>query len=286
MDSCTLGKLQRVELDLLISFDAFCKENDIEYFLEGGTALGAIRHQGFIPWDDDVDVGMFRDAFSKLVKLRAKLPEGLSLHLPSEKPEMAPLFAKLCLDNTEFQTRETADACYHQGIFLDIFIYDQLLENSRDRKRQLRNARTWQSVSYLFHSPVISTVGDNLSGKLLSVGAAVAHKILKRIVSPSVINEKFERSASPCGLKTDLYVPLAYTQTPPMPKSTFLPTKRIAFEGHMLPVPNDINQYLENLYGDWQTLPKAENRHVHSPLYVIFPDGTEWRNLDECTRER
>lgn len=280
MDESVLKRLQKVELEMLVKFDSFCREHRINYFLEGGTALGAIRHHGFIPWDDDVDVGMLRDDFNKLLSLRASLPAGLNLHLPSEKPEMAPLFAKICLDGTAFRTEETSDAHYEQGIFLDVFVYDQLLENPRMRRKQLRNARAWQSISYLYHSPHICSNGYGITNGMIKIASKAAHFILNRLTHPSQIIEKFERSANAKGAKTDLYSPFAYTKTPPMPRSVFLPTKDVLFEGHMMPVPNDIDLYLSNLYGDWETLPDEEDRHAHSPLYIRFTDGAEWHSAD------
>ncbi len=276
MDESILKKLQGTELDLLLIFDEFCQKEQIPYFLEGGTALGAARHAGFIPWDDDVDVGMFRHDYEKLVSLKHRLPPHVSLDTPDEKPEMAPMFAKLCIKGTRFETEETREADYDQGIFLDIFIYDQLLKDEAKRKKQLRNASFWQSASYLYHSKHITGLPESAVGKAMRFACRMAHSVLKYLTNPRKIRSHFNRSLTMQGEKGNLYGTLAYVKTEPMPSDWFFPTQTTHFEGHGFPVPRNLDGYLQNLYGEWRKIPEKEERHVHSPLCILFPDGESW----------
>ena len=100
-----LKKLQDIELDILIMLKDFCLQHDISWFLDGGTVLGAARHKGFIPWDDDIDIGMLREDYDRFVSLaKTELPSGYSLHDWSNTPGYSAMFAKVYKDNTKFYT--------------------------------------------------------------------------------------------------------------------------------------------------------------------------------------
>lgn len=94
-----LKKLQDIELDILIMLKDFCLQHDISWFLDGGTVLGAARHKGFIPWDDDIDIGMLREDYDRFVSLaKTELPSGYSLHDWSNTPGYSAMFAKVYKD--------------------------------------------------------------------------------------------------------------------------------------------------------------------------------------------
>ena len=121
-----LAKAQKIELDMLIEVHKVCVENDITYWLEGGTLLGAIRHGGFIPWDDDIDIAMDRKNFEKFLKVApSKLPEGLFLQHPSTDPGFDIEMIKVRKDGTKIVEKgQNFEEPYHQGIFIDIILCD------------------------------------------------------------------------------------------------------------------------------------------------------------------
>lgn len=278
MDEDILKKLHSEQLSLLLNLDRFCREHDLSYFLEGGTALGAIRHQGFIPWDDDIDVGMFREDYEKLIALSAQLPPNLILRTPYNTTGFPGMFAKLCRKGSLFLTQEASDAGFQQEIFIDIFVYDQLAADIKVRNKQLKNAFFWQSASYLFSSAHITVLPSGLKGAIVAFGAHIVHKFLKIATSHEDIVRRFERSIKCFKDGDDLYIALSYPQINALPQECFFPVRIMKFEEHDLPVPNHIERYLENLYGDWQQLPNPEDRHVHSPLKIQFSDGETWAN--------
>lgn len=273
-----LKKLQEEELDILLAVAKFCDENQITWFLDSGTALGAMRHQGFIPWDDDIDIGMLRKDYDRFLELASTgLPEGYSLHTFENTPGYSGLFAKVYKDGTLFETAETVDAGCSQGIFVDIFPYDQLAIDVDARKRQIGNAQLWKNISYLWHSGKISVLPKGLKGKALGVGCTMAHAILHALVPREAIWSHYQASIldETHGLSSELVI-LASSLTRQFEIEEMLPPARATFCGHELPVPRETEAYLVRTYGDWRQLPAPENRHTHLPQKLVFSDGSSW----------
>lgn len=129
MDNETLRKLQLVELEIANEIKRVCVENNIKYFLESGTLLGAVRHGGFIPWDDDMDIGMMRDEYEKFLKIAPeKLSSEFILQTWKNEKDYSLTFAKVRKLDTIFLEYEFKDSSMHNGIWVDIFPYDSVPE--------------------------------------------------------------------------------------------------------------------------------------------------------------
>ena len=117
---------QKVMLEILVEIHRICVENNITYWLEAGTLLGAIRHKGFIPWDDDCDISMPRKDYERFLQIaQEKLPETMFLQTKETDKEYPLPWAKIRKNGTLLiETGETGEEKYHHGIFVDIFPYD------------------------------------------------------------------------------------------------------------------------------------------------------------------
>lgn len=269
-----LRKLQLVELDILKDIDAVCRENGITYFLDSGTALGAVRHGGFIPWDDDIDIGMPRNDYERFLEVA---PEALGskyiVSTPRTNSHQAALFAKVMLKGTSFTTDETEDAGFGQGIFVDVFPYYSLCADQGAEKKQRRLCFFWQSLSYLYHSRFITVPHGGALGASERVVCAVAHSVVKLLFSSQMICEAFERAAcmgerEPAGR---LMINASYALGKPRPCDVLIPAQPITFEGCELFGPAKPEQYLEVLYGStWRELPPVERRRNHAPKQLVF----------------
>ncbi len=132
-DDRDLRKLQLLELRILKEIDRVCRELGITYFLDSGSVLGALRHGGFIPWDDDIDLGMPRADYDRFVaEAPALLGEEYVVSTPETNPHQAALFGKVWLRGTRFATEETIEAGFDQGIFVDLLPYDALSSDLGD----------------------------------------------------------------------------------------------------------------------------------------------------------
>ena len=126
----TISKVQAVICEIMQQIDTICRRHNLTYFAIGGTALGAVRHQGFIPWDDDIDIGMPRKDYEAFMRYAAEeLPQGYFLQTFATEKKTPFYFAKIRKDNTKFVEFYLRDLDIHQGIFVDIFPFDNVPDN-------------------------------------------------------------------------------------------------------------------------------------------------------------
>lgn len=276
-----LKKLQLTELDILEKISSLCDEHDIAWFIDAGTLLGAARHQGFIPWDDDVDIAMLRPDYDRFIEVaREHLPEGYSIHTFDDTPGFAGMFAKVYRDGTVFATKETREAGCDQGIFVDVFPYDFLDVDTRAEAKQRRVAKLWQSASYLWHSKTIVVPHGGLLGRLEAAGCRAAHYLVKAVLSRRGIRRRFDRAIVRRELHPDdVVLELAWPNIQGYRVGDLLPASSLSFEGIEFPVPRAWERYLVQMYGDWKTLPKPEKRRTHLPQLLRFPDGSSWSSI-------
>ena len=137
----TIHKLQELELMILKDFIAICEENNIEYFIYGGSALGAVRHGGFIPWDDDIDIIMFRKDYEKFKKVALSKPNNKYNFLTSKTKDYFFLFSKIMLKNTIFEEWWVNQVDFDLGIDIDIFVLDKVPDNKLKRFFHVKRCR-------------------------------------------------------------------------------------------------------------------------------------------------
>lgn len=275
-----LKRLQETELEILKVLANYCAAHDIQWFIDSGTVLGAMRHGGFIPWDDDIDVGMLRADYERFLTLAAHaFPVGYSVHTAENTHGFAGMFAKVYKDGTLFETDETHEAGLSQGIFIDIFPYDALSNVEAERQKQRSGARLWQSVSYLYHSGSIVVPHKGFVGAMERVACTIAHPIVHCIFSPERILERFNAVVAKTGdHASTVMLPFAWPNIKGIPLEVLVPTCALQFEGVTFPAPGNVERYLELMYGDWRVLPAPEDRRTHLPRILDFGNGERWES--------
>lgn len=230
---------QQRMLDMLLYIDAVCKENDIEYWLSSGTLLGAVRHGGFIPWDDDLDIEMPYPDYIRLVSILKQSGSPYLLQDSTTDPNFAAPFAKLRDPHSVIEEANNLDRnLKYRGAFIDIFP----LVGSR---------------SYLIHKAGAKFLGTHQ--KLLASVNPFAKPfglIMEKAIYP-LLRKLDHKSGSPL-LR---HLSPSYFHAP-RKATAIAPLTRIAFEGYEFPAPHDIHTYLTDLYGDYMALPKEIRPHA------------------------
>ena len=122
-----LGQAKLVMLKLLRVFDDICRKNNLKYWLDGGTLIGAIRHNGFIPWDDDIDVAMLSDDYEKFIEIaQQELPDDVFLQTRKTDKKYPLYITKLRDKYSTYEEQNVARLNCHKGIFIDIFPMDYI----------------------------------------------------------------------------------------------------------------------------------------------------------------
>lgn len=242
--------VQKRMLDILVEVDRVCKKHNIRYVLDSGTLLGAIRHQGFIPWDDDIDIAMLRedyDKFCSVAKEELKEPYIFeNMHTCKDYPN---IFGKCFDTSTRYVQKNTAHLNFRQGIFLDIFPIDNV--ELADKYRQCRIVASINTVRCIKQGTERFAFRHILYFPLflLSVGRLNA------------LADKFMKLKN--GKETEYVCPICQSGTskPAFKRTMFTDTKQTDFEGMEFPVPVEYQEYLLGYYKNPMELPPVDKRH-------------------------
>lgn len=267
-DDETLKHLQEVQIMIFKDFIKICEENDLDYYVYGGTLLGTIRHGGFIPWDDDIDVIMFRKEFDKLNKImETNLDEKYDFYNCLNEKTYFYTFARLTLKGTLFEEWWANQVEYIPNIFIDIFILDNIPNNKIKRFFHM-------TTSFLLNQfTMYSYIKYENFSKLKKNIQQIAYYLLKILpISPQKIKEKCIKSYEKykdieCSHVCDFP---AMCQMPIYDKKDWLPIKKAKFESIEVNIPNNPDKILSRIYGDYMKLPPKESRFRSSPEKIDF----------------
>lgn len=255
-----LAKIHKVSLYILLAFDKVCRENDLTYFLDSGTALGAVRHGGFIPWDDDVDVGMPRKDYERFLQIgQENLPEDLFLQTRDTDPAYKRHAAKLRLKGTVFQEYE--GSTYEQnGFFIDIFPFDNIPKNECLAKLDITISRLLYRIICIWRSP-------EKSPKRYRRWIAYFVKKLPASMIRWLENiyicfcRKLEKRNT--GHITCYFWLMTQQKSYIFDVEKMFPVEEIMFEGQGLKIMRDPDYYLTTMYGDYRIPPPKKMRFGH-----------------------
>ena len=257
-----LRALQITQLEMALRVREICNRNGIAYFLIGGTLLGAVRHKGFIPWDDDLDIGMLRADYDRFLECAARdLPKDYFLQTFSSDSGMGLPFAKIRKQGTRCVEKVSSSVDWHQGVFIDIFPFDNVPNG-----RLLRILHSLEI--YVLKRLLLCRVGFDLLSYGHSLTKLVFYKAVLYPVSHLFTRNYLARRIERCmhrhnGSDTELVVAAggAYGyEKDSIKRSWVSELVQLDFEGHEFQCPGFYKDYLTHLYRDYMTLPPPEKR--------------------------
>lgn len=280
METNDIKIAQKAILKVFKAYVSFCEKNGLSYYAVGGTCLGAIRHKGYIPWDDDIDVAMPRDDYEKLISLRKKLQgTGYEIYNFGDSSEESGTyitpFAKFCNANSTIWEKKGDPFIF--GIYIDIFPYDDVNDIDKSRKLFLKYRKTTEYLHYSWHNwdkkDLIRALKGNHPRDLTRfflyslMPNFLRHKVqthffdLAKKLEKKVINHEGNYCICYCGSYSfDKEI---------MSKNIFGRGVKVPFEDTEIVVPENYLEYLKHFFGDWQTPPPPEQRISHHYRYYI-----------------
>lgn len=285
-DPEVLKKLQCYCGKVLKEFDRICQTLNITYFIYGGTAIGALRDGGFIPWDDDIDVALPRNEYERFLD---EAPQVMNACYEISNGRTS-LGFPACI--TRFSLKDTLwvpeefDSCKHSfKIGIDVFPLDSLPDDSKKARKKERATWLWGRMVFLKATPRPHITQKGLLRKLILAACRVAHEALNVFgISQQQLYRKWEDAAKlyndiPSRRIADFTDrnPEAWSMT----LSEIIPTKRIPFEDFEVQSAHDDAKLLYRGYGDFMQLPPESERKNHYPSRLIFPGDTNKENVHD-----
>jgi len=276
MNDEIMSKLRKIELEILDEIVRICKKHELNYIITAGTLIGAVRHKGFIPWDDDIDIALPRKDFDKLINIcKEELDEKFYLDCPDTNNKYwLPLF-KIRKKNTIYEEKFQGDYKGCKGIWVDILPLDNTEENNTlflkiqagivnelryaialkckfEKLRQLNSFKRWLRLIYIYALTMLPVKTlTKLQQKIMTLN--------KNHNSKYVVN-----LASKYGYKKQTFL-----------REKVFPVSEIKFEQKIYNAPNDVDYFLSTIYGsDYMQIPPIEKQETHPPKRIKF-EGEE-----------
>ncbi len=267
MKELTIKEIQNIANDILKYIKTVCDDNGIKFYLAYGTALGAIRHKGFIPWDDDVDIFMERDEFDKFYSFMEKDQSKYKLlYVNADKNYTLPL--PKVIDTTTEWTQTNVREFMPLGVYVDIFILDNIPDDKDVREKHFNILDKKHKLWHFFQYKRNYTAKDPIT---------LLKRLIYKIVNPKIFAKQLDRIASKYNNDNTSYIGQMTFVTDPrnmqmFPREWFGDGVVVTFCDTEYLVPKEYDKFLTQCFGDYMTPPPVSERVSHH-TYIAYKKG-------------
>lgn len=270
-DKDIIIQMQCKQLALLHELDRVCKMHDLHYCLSSGTCLGALRHQGFIPWDDDIDVYMSWQDAEKLAKYQSDFADNYFVQSYKTDPQFKSTHYRLCDSLTSCFDQETLGLDVNHGIFIDIYVYYPYPDSSIVAHKVM--------IDSFVYRILVAGEGPRNHGAVARFLGEIIVKILPSKAKKNAISkieDEYRNNGGKRFVATYFGRDVTFTKSIVYPKEWFDEPVYLQFEDMMVPCPQDVHAYCKLQYGDtYMQLPPEDKRKPHHD-FVFFSADTPY----------
>lgn len=273
------AKIRKINMETLQEFIRICDKYQLTYFAAFGTAIGAARHHGFIPWDDDMDVIMPRKDYDRFVKIAAQeMAPGFEIYSAAIQKQVQGFYLQMFKKGTVFMTKCNTKWPLHPGIKLDIFPYDCVPADHKKRGRLYRKIKLLNQLYIIRNVKVPYFPGNSLQVKIIRFLCHIAYWVMK-VTGPSVdtIVKKYT-SLMTCYEGKSHYRTVLDDMTPDkwvISDDEIWPLQEAEFEGMKIKLPAKNHEILTRQYGDYMTPPPERDQVGHDLAQIHFGEQEE-----------
>lgn len=264
MKKIDVDELKKIQLKMMVYIDQFCRENGIEYWLTAGTLLGAVRHKGFIPWDDDIDIGMKRTDYNKFMTAFNNDQKSQYTFRCYENDPGYPYQMGKVLDNNTVLYEPNQKSGYKIAVYIDVFVYDQIpndeavikkLYDTRDRLKKIRTLRN----------------ADRHMGTKIRQAAVGTVSHLLKVFPTQYLVKKIVMNGKEYRMKDTGYLgDLVGDDRAVIDESIVDELIDFDFEGYKMLGPAKYDEWLKLFFGNYMELPPVEQRVSHHDFEAYY----------------